>query len=86
MLATLLMTTMAMMGRAKDGDACETLRTVAQIADQLDRVYCAHWLVVDGRMKGRPPQDLNPGAVMEQHYALLWLTEPTAWDDIQPHT
>ena len=76
----------AMMGRAKDGDACETLRTVAQIADQLDRVYCAHWLVVDGRMKGRPPQDLNPGAVMEQHYALLWLTEPTAWDDIQPHT
>ncbi|MBC8135627.1 MAG: DUF4272 domain-containing protein [Fibrella sp.] len=66
-----------------------TLRSEGEIIDQLDLTYRLHWAVRDAQINGRPtPGNLDPGVVMERHFALNWLTdaENTPWDDTDTST
>jgi hypothetical protein len=63
------------------------LRPVAEILDATDLIYRYHWAVTDARINGRPaPAGLDPGVVMERHYALNWLVGGEDWDDVATHT
>jgi hypothetical protein len=65
------------------------LRERGQILDALDLTYRYHWAVVDARLNGRePPGRLDPGVVMERHYALNWLTcyADQEWDYVSTDT
>lgn len=75
---------------AKDGSARDkaALRPTADILDLLDLTWRQHWIVRQARQQGQDAIDgLNPGVVMERHYALNWLTGfqndlDAGWDDI----
>jgi len=65
------------------------LRPLSEILDQADRIYRYHWAVVDARVNGkRAPSGLEPGVVLERHYALNWLIGymQQEWDDITTDT
>lgn len=65
------------------------LRPLAEILDEADRIYRYHWAVVDARVNGKPtPAGLEPGVVLERHYALNWLVGYMGqeWDDITTDT
>jgi hypothetical protein len=65
------------------------LRPSAEILDELDFYYRAHWHAVNAIQAGKPPHhDLDPDVIDERHYALNWLTHYMyqAWDDVQTHT
>lgn len=65
------------------------LRPAAEILDELDFYYRAHWHAVNAREAGRPPhQGLDPDVIYERHYALNWLTTYMyqAWDDVRTDT
>jgi hypothetical protein len=63
------------------------------LLDALDLHFRLHWLVrqreggkpADGEMGGN---DLDPGVVLERHYALNWLVQHggAEWDDVQTPT
>ena len=66
-----------------------TLRSPEEILDQADLIYRYHWAVVDARLNGNPPPaGLEPGVVMERHYALNWLIGymDQEWDDVSTDT
>ncbi len=65
------------------------LRPAAEILDELDFYYRAHWHAVNARQAGHPPHpDLDPDIIYERHYALNWLTTYMyqAWDDVRTDT
>lgn len=65
------------------------LRDASIILDALDLAFCQHWLTRQAELEETsPPESLNPGIVLERHYALSWLTrfEPCDWDDISTPT
>lgn len=63
-------------------------RPVAEILDELDRVYRLHWLATEARLGRSPAPGIDAGVVLERHYALNWLTrfEDAEWDDISTPT
>ena len=66
-----------------------TLRPIADILDQADRIYRYHWAVVEARVNGRAsPGGVDPDVTVERHYALNWLIGYMAqdWDDISTDT
>jgi Domain of unknown function (DUF4272) len=65
------------------------LRPTAEILDELDFYYRAHWHVVRLQQAERPPHEgLDPDVIYERHYALNWLTNYMyqAWDDVTTDT
>ncbi|ESQ79788.1 DUF4272 domain-containing protein [Asticcacaulis sp. YBE204] len=58
-------------------------REAADILDQADLIYRAHWAVREGASNG-----LHGGVVRERHHALNWLIcyEDDDWDDVQTDT
>jgi len=69
--------------------AMAELRPQSEILDMADLTYRYHWAVVDARINDREtPAGLEPGVVMERHYALNWLTGymDQAWDDVSTDT
>jgi len=76
----------AMIVAAKDGEAGVELRTVDEIADRLEAIYCLRWLAVDAALRGEGLEGLEAGVLFQQHSALCWLTEDVAWDDVSPST
>ncbi|HWY87497.1 MAG TPA: DUF4272 domain-containing protein [Gemmataceae bacterium] len=65
------------------------LRSAREILDAADLIYRYHWAVTEARVKNQePPAGLNPGVVLERHYALNWLVgyADQEWDDISTDT
>lgn len=65
------------------------LRSLNEILVQLDLTYRLHWAVRDAQINGRiVPGNLDPGVVMERHFALNWLTDAAAvlWDETDTST
>ena len=65
------------------------LRPLSEILDQADLIYRYHWAVVDARINNKPAlSGIEPGVVMERHYALNWLIGymDQEWDDISTDT
>ena len=65
------------------------LRPQNEILDAADLIYRYHWSTDDARVNGKKaPAGLDPGVVMERHYALNWLIGymGQAWDDISTDT
>jgi hypothetical protein len=65
------------------------LRPAAEILDELDFYYRAHWHAVNAQQARRPPHpDLDPDILYERHYALNWLTYYMyqEWDDVRTDT
>ena len=65
------------------------LRPAAELLDALDLTFRLHWAVRDARLKGQAaPAGLEPGVVLERHYALNWLThfEDHDWDEVDTPT
>jgi len=65
------------------------LRPANEILDAADLIYRYHWAVTDARLNNRqPPGKLDPGIVLERHYALNWLIGYMGqeWDDISTDT
>jgi len=69
--------------------ASAKLRSLQEILDEVDLIYRYHWAVVEARVQGEPtPANLEPGVVLERHYALNWLIGymDQEWDDITTDT
>ncbi len=65
------------------------LRPHSKILDEADLIYRYHWAVRDAQLKRqKAPDGLEPGVVMERHYALNWLIGYMGqeWDDISTDT
>lgn len=65
------------------------LRTADEVLDQADLIYRYNWAVVDARINGKEtPAGLEPGVVLERHYALNWLVSYMGqqWDDVSTDT
>jgi hypothetical protein len=65
------------------------LRPLAQLLDEVDRIFRYHWAVVEARVNGRlAPADLGPGVTLERHYALKCLIGymDQEWDDVSTDT
>ena len=67
------------------------LRPTATLLDALDLHFRLHWAVRQARLDGNAKdalQDLDPGVVLERHYALNWLVrfEDADWDDVDTPT
>ena len=65
------------------------IRSINEIADELDKIYRMNWACVDARIKGQSPKgSLNPSVVYERHYALNWLTNyrHQEWDNVTTDT
>lgn len=65
-------------------------RPESEILDKADLTMRYDWACVDARIKGKEaPASLNPGVVIERHYAFNWIigaNEGAKWDDIRPTT
>jgi len=65
------------------------LRADSAIFDMKDAIYQAQWTVRDAEVNGKPaPQDIDPGIIVERHYAINWLMGylGQAWDDVTTDT
>jgi hypothetical protein len=65
------------------------LRPAREILDAADLIYRYHWATTEARIKNQPPPaSLDPGVVMERHYALNWLVgySDQEWDDVTTDT
>lgn len=65
------------------------LRPVPEILGALDHAYRLHWLTTEARL--HPDMEIEgvePGVVLERHYALSWLTrfEEAEWDEVSTPT
>lgn len=66
-----------------------SLRQPSILLDTLDLHYCYHWAVRQAELgQAESPGGLEPGVVIERHYALNWLTrfEDAPWDDVDTPT
>lgn len=64
------------------------LRSESEILDETDRIYRIHWAVRNAQLKNEAvPAGLDPGVVLERHYALNRLTwHADQWDDVTTDT
>jgi hypothetical protein len=65
------------------------LRDEAEIRDEYEKIYDAHWRVRDARIHERPiPDCLDAGAIFERHWGFNWLTGYCGqeWDQISTDT
>lgn len=65
------------------------LRSQQEILDAADLIYRYHWAVTDARINDKDKHaGLDPGVVLERHYALNWLIGYMGqeWDDISTDT
>ena len=67
----------------------QRLRPAGEILDLLDLTWRQHWIVRQARQTEVAVEGLQPGVVLERHYALNWLTGfqnesglETEWDDV----
>lgn len=86
-VSALAETMLGLDGRKLLGEA--RLRPVPEILSALDHAYRLHWLTTEARL--RPDvsaEGIEPGVVLERHYALSWLTrfEEAEWDDVSTPT
>ena len=66
-----------------------SLKSKAEILDELDKIYRMNWACVDARIKGQAPTgNINPSIIYERHYALNWLTKylDQDWDNVTTDT
>lgn len=64
-------------------------RSANDILNEADLAYRYHWAVRQAGIDGKdPPADLDPGVVLERHYALNWLIRynDADWDDVTTDT
>lgn len=64
-------------------------RPTNEILDALDMTFRLHWATTNARVRRLPPPvDVDPGVVLERHYALNWLVqfENADWDDVTTPT
>jgi hypothetical protein len=62
-------------------------RSLRDLLDWADLIVRYHWAVRDAQLTGKPiPSDLNPEVVREWHYALNWLVQDVAWDEVDTST
>ncbi len=70
--------------------AALSLRSVSEVLDWSDMLYCLHWAVRDANLAGLPaPKAVNSDTVMEWHKAVNWMTrydEEDNWDKIATDT
>jgi hypothetical protein len=69
--------------------ASAKLRPEAEIREEYERVYDAHWRVRDAQLFGKPPvSDVNPGVVRERHHTFNWIIGycNQTWDEISTDT
>jgi Domain of unknown function (DUF4272) len=65
------------------------LRPAGELLDAADLIYRYHWATREAELRGRePPAGLDPGVVMERHYALNWLIGYLGldWDEVSTDT
>lgn len=63
------------------------LRQNAEVLDHTDFTFRCHWAVRDAQLAGVDvPGNLNAGVVQERHYALNWIVQRVAWDDVDTST
>lgn len=64
------------------------LRNTEDILNETDMIYRMHWAVRDASLNGKPiPANINPGIIMERHFALNWLVMyADEWDDVTTDT
>jgi hypothetical protein len=65
------------------------LRFPSAILDALDLHFRLHWAIRQATLDGRrTPGGLDPGVVLERHFALNWLVrfEDAEWDDVDTPT
>lgn len=76
--------------RGRDGLVAQAkLRPAGELLDAADLLYRYHWAIRDAELNDRPPPaGLNPGVVMEWHYALNWLIGygDAEWDEVGTDT
>lgn len=66
-----------------------SLRYTPVLLDTLDLHYRYHWAIRQAALEqSDPPGGLDPGVVLERHYALNWLTgfEDAPWDEVETPT
>ncbi len=64
-------------------------RPTRELLDALDLHLRLHWATTEASVRdAEPPGGVLPGAVLERHYALNWLTcfEDAEWDDVTTPT
>ena len=69
--------------------AIHGLQTTNNLLNEADLIYRYHWAVRQAQIDGDPvPAGLEPGVVMERHYALNWLIgyDNADWDDVSTNT
>jgi hypothetical protein len=69
--------------------ASAALRSEAEIREEYEKVYSAHWRVRDAQLfNKRPPFDVNAGVVRERHHAFNWILGycNQTWDEISTDT
>jgi hypothetical protein len=65
------------------------MRPTQEILAALDLAYRLHWLTTEARMRpDLSAEGVEPGVVLERHYALAWLTrfEEAEWDEVSTPT
>jgi hypothetical protein len=65
------------------------LRPAREILDAADLIYRYHWATTEARISNQaPPAGLDPGVIVERHYALNWLIgySDQDWDDVTTDT
>jgi hypothetical protein len=65
------------------------MRPTHEILAALDLAYRLHWLTTEARMRpDLSAEGVEPGVVLERHYALAWLTrfEEAEWDEVSTPT
>lgn len=75
--------------RGREGYIAEArLRPLGEILDEADLAYRFHWAVRNARLRGHRVEGIDPGVVIERHYALNWLIGYAGqeWDDISTDT
>lgn len=69
--------------------AVHGLQSTNNLLNEADLIYRYHWAIRQAQIDGDPvPGGLEPGVVIERHYALNWLIgfDNADWDDVSTHT
>ena len=63
------------------------LRPLSEIQAEYEKVWQAHWRVIDARIHGRPaPDGLDEEVIQERHYGFGWVVQGFDWDHVSIDT